>query len=98
MAFVWDQPSDASDLVLWRADDIAAGPVCRIAMPRRVPEGLHGNWLATSELPACAARQGTALVVRHPSRRPPGCGRAVDGEQFLIARPFPATVAALRSR
>lgn len=46
MAFVYDEDSDGSDLVLWDAASVAAGPVCRIRMPRRVPEGLHGNWMA----------------------------------------------------
>ncbi|MBT5433156.1 MAG: carotenoid oxygenase, partial [Rhodospirillaceae bacterium] len=45
MAFVYDDASDNSHLVLWDARAIEDGPTCRILMPRRIPEGLHGNWM-----------------------------------------------------
>jgi carotenoid cleavage dioxygenase-like enzyme len=27
------------------ANDYAAGPVANVVLPRRVPNGLHGNWI-----------------------------------------------------
>ncbi len=45
MAFVYDDASDNSHLVLWDAGAIEDGPTCRILMPRRIPEGLHVNWM-----------------------------------------------------
>lgn len=43
--FRTDRRTLASDFVLLRADDVAAGPVARIPLPHRVPNGLHGTWL-----------------------------------------------------
>ena len=48
IAFVYDPDRDDSDLVILDADDLAAAPVARIAMPRRVPYGFHGNWIPNS--------------------------------------------------
>jgi carotenoid cleavage dioxygenase len=36
--------SDDSALYVFDAADITAGPVCTVAMPQRVPNGLHGTW------------------------------------------------------
>ncbi|MFF3560917.1 carotenoid oxygenase family protein [Streptomyces sp. NPDC002574] len=46
MAYVYDAAADRSDLVVLDADDVSAPPVATIHLPRRVPEGFHGNWLA----------------------------------------------------
>lgn len=35
-----------TDLCILDATDITAGPLARIHLPRRVPAGFHGNWLA----------------------------------------------------
>jgi carotenoid cleavage dioxygenase-like enzyme len=35
---------DATDLVVFDAATFPAEPVCTVRMPRRVPNGLHGNW------------------------------------------------------
>jgi carotenoid cleavage dioxygenase len=45
MSFVYDAATNGSDLVILDADDLAAAPVARIHLPRRVPAGFHGNWL-----------------------------------------------------
>jgi carotenoid cleavage dioxygenase len=45
MAFVYHEADDSSDLALWNAKGIDDGPVCTVHMLRRVPEGLHGNWM-----------------------------------------------------
>lgn len=39
---------DTASLVILDAADIAAEPVARIAMPQRVPHGLHGSWIPTA--------------------------------------------------
>ncbi len=35
----------SSEFLVTDARDVAAGPIARIAMPRRVPLGFHGNWM-----------------------------------------------------
>jgi carotenoid cleavage dioxygenase len=45
MGFVYDMERNASDLVILDASDVAAKPVARIHMPRRVPHGFHGSWI-----------------------------------------------------
>jgi carotenoid cleavage dioxygenase len=44
MTFRTDRETLESDVAIFAASDIAAGPVARIALPHRVPAGLHGNW------------------------------------------------------
>ena len=45
-AYVYDRAADASRFVLLDAIDIAAPPLAEISLPRRVPHGFHGNWMA----------------------------------------------------
>jgi carotenoid cleavage dioxygenase-like enzyme len=45
IGFVYDRARDASDLVILDAQKIEAKPVARIALPVRVPQGFHGNWM-----------------------------------------------------
>ncbi len=37
-----------TDLVVLAADDPAGGPVARVHLGRRVPDGFHGNWMPQS--------------------------------------------------
>ncbi|MFI9403714.1 carotenoid oxygenase family protein [Nocardia sp. NPDC052316] len=46
MTFVYDAATDSSDLTILDATDLAAAPVATIHLPRRVPFGFHGSWLA----------------------------------------------------
>ncbi len=46
MGFVVHTNGDPADLVLIDARDIAAPPVAVVQLPRRVPLGFHGNWIA----------------------------------------------------
>ncbi len=46
MTYVYDAVTDRSDLVILDADDLPAPPVATVHLPRRVPAGFHGNWLA----------------------------------------------------
>ncbi len=44
--FATDLSTNTSEFVILDARDIEAGPVARIELPRRVPFGFHGNWMA----------------------------------------------------
>jgi len=46
LAYVYDAPSDKSDLVILHAQDFTGSPVATIHLPQRVPFGFHGNWVA----------------------------------------------------
>ena len=45
LAPVYRGAEDRSDLVILNAQDILAGPVATLHLPRRVPFGFHGNWV-----------------------------------------------------
>lgn len=45
MAYAWDRARDKSDLMVFDAHDLAAGPVAAIHLPVRVPYGFHGWWV-----------------------------------------------------
>ncbi|RZJ79582.1 MAG: carotenoid oxygenase, partial [Brevundimonas sp.] len=45
-AVVWRAAEDRSDMLVFEALDIAKGPIAIAEMPRRVPFGFHGNWVA----------------------------------------------------
>lgn len=44
VSFVTDLNEDRSEAVLIDAQDIAAGPVCRIILPHRISSGTHATW------------------------------------------------------
>ena len=44
-AVAWRATEDRSDLLVFDAQDVAAGPIAQAAVPRRVPLGFHGNWV-----------------------------------------------------
>jgi carotenoid cleavage dioxygenase len=46
MAYVYDEQTDRSDVVILHAQDFAGEAVATIHLPSRVPYGFHGNWLA----------------------------------------------------
>jgi len=45
-AVVWRAAENRSDFVVFEAQDIAKGPIAIAKLPRRVPFGFHGNWVA----------------------------------------------------
>ncbi|HLY04702.1 MAG TPA: carotenoid oxygenase family protein [Rhizomicrobium sp.] len=47
LSVVWRGDEDRSDLCVFEARDIARGPVGIARLPRRVPFGFHGNWVAS---------------------------------------------------
>ena len=46
MAYVYDGKTDKSDVVILDARDFSGEPVAIVHLPRRVPFGFHGNWVA----------------------------------------------------
>jgi carotenoid cleavage dioxygenase len=46
LGFVYDRARDASDLFIFDAQRIDRDPVAKIALPKRVPQGFHGSWIA----------------------------------------------------
>ncbi len=46
LGFVYDRARNASDLVIFDAQSISGEPVAKIRLPRRVPQGFHGSWIA----------------------------------------------------
>jgi len=50
VGFVWDGDAQKSKVVVLDAADIAAGPLCRITLPQRVPNGFHATWVSAERL------------------------------------------------
>ncbi len=46
LTFVYDAARGASDLAILDAQNFEKGPVARVHLPRRVPYGFHGSWIA----------------------------------------------------
>lgn len=46
MGYVYDATRDTSDLVVLDARDVAGPAVATVHLPRRVPFGFHGSWVA----------------------------------------------------
>lgn len=46
--FVTDLSTRDTEFVVLDARDVAAGPIARVPIPRRIPAGFHGNWFPTS--------------------------------------------------
>ena len=44
--FVFDPVNASSDFVLLDAAHVDAEPVAVVRLPQRVPQGLHGTWIA----------------------------------------------------
>ena len=44
LAVAYRAQEDRSDLLVFEAQDVAAGPIAVAEVPRRVPFGFHGNW------------------------------------------------------
>ena len=45
LSYVYDRATDRSEVHVLDTDDITAGPVAVVHLPRRVPFGFHGSWL-----------------------------------------------------
>jgi len=49
VTFVTDMRENQSECVVLDAQDIAAGPICRIILPERISSGTHATWAASRE-------------------------------------------------
>ena len=45
LTFVYDRKRDASDLIIIDATAFERGPIARVHLPCRVPEGFHSSWI-----------------------------------------------------
>ena len=45
LAFAYDRTRDSSDLLVFEALEIKSGPIAQVHLPRRVPNGFHGQWV-----------------------------------------------------
>jgi carotenoid cleavage dioxygenase-like enzyme len=50
VGFVWDGDAQKSKVVVMDAANVSAGPVCRITLPVRVPNGFHATWVSDARL------------------------------------------------
>jgi carotenoid cleavage dioxygenase len=50
LATAWRAARAGSDLLIFDAIDIAAGPLASVELPRRVPFGFHGNFVSGEQL------------------------------------------------
>jgi carotenoid cleavage dioxygenase-like enzyme len=48
LAAVWRASENRSDLAVFNATDIEAGPVALVQLGHRVPDGFHGNWVGAA--------------------------------------------------
>lgn len=50
VSFVTDEREGKSEVAIFDAADIAAGPVARVLLPQRVPLGFHATWVREDQL------------------------------------------------
>ncbi len=50
VSYVHDEREGHSEVVVLDAADMSAPPVCRLALPRRVPLGFHATWVPGEQL------------------------------------------------
>ena len=48
LAVVWRAQENRSDLAVFNARDVEAGPVALVHLGHRVPDGFHGNWVGAN--------------------------------------------------
>jgi carotenoid cleavage dioxygenase-like enzyme len=48
LAVVWRARENRSDLAVFTATDVEAGPVALVHLGHRVPDGFHGNWVGAN--------------------------------------------------
>ena len=48
--FVWDGDEQKSKVYVFDAKDVSKGPVCKITLPQRVPNGFHATWVSGERL------------------------------------------------
>ena len=51
LSFIQDEVNDRSELWIYDARDVLAGPCARLGIPQRVPLGFHACWVEGRDLP-----------------------------------------------
>ncbi len=52
VSFVWNANEQRSEIQIFDAQRLGAGPVARVVMPARVPNGFHATWVGAKRLAA----------------------------------------------
>ncbi|MFN0095855.1 MAG: carotenoid oxygenase family protein [Dehalococcoidia bacterium] len=60
VSFVWNARESRSETWVLDARDISRGPVCRVVLPQRVPNGFHATWVSEARLSGSSAALGQA--------------------------------------
>lgn len=55
VSYVYDEREGHSEVEVLDATDVAAGPICRVKLPVRVPIGFHATWIPGERLPGGSA-------------------------------------------
>ena len=50
LAVLWSARQRRSELLVFEAAALEAGPIARVLLPRRIPSGLHGAWVSRDAL------------------------------------------------
>ena len=50
IAYQWNDATQRQTLDVFDARDLGKGPVAQVALPRHVPTGFHGCWIAASRI------------------------------------------------
>lgn len=50
MTYVYDEHTDASELVVYDAKTMSSDPVARVLLPERVPFGFHSYWVSEGQM------------------------------------------------
>jgi carotenoid cleavage dioxygenase len=45
LAVIWRAAENRSDLAVFEAGELAAGPIALVQLGHRVPDGFHGTWV-----------------------------------------------------
>ena len=56
IAFQWNAATQRQTLDVFDARDLSPGPVAQVLIPRHVPTGFHGCWIAAHRITGWAAR------------------------------------------
>ncbi|TDP61637.1 carotenoid oxygenase family protein [Roseateles toxinivorans] len=56
IAFQWNAATRQQTLDIFDARDLSRGPVAQVALPRHIPTGFHGCWIAASRIAGWGAR------------------------------------------
>jgi carotenoid cleavage dioxygenase len=50
VSYVWNPNESRSELQVFDAQNLGGGPVARVLMPQRVPNGFHATWVSAKRL------------------------------------------------